>query len=39
VIRPRLLLDFDGPLNPYRAKQAPTCYRAQDIVENEQSRR
>lgn len=31
--RPLLLLDFDGPLNPYRAKVIPTGYQRHEIVE------
>src|SRR4051794_17405699 len=31
--RPLLLLDFDGPLNPYRARKPPTGYERHEIVE------
>jgi hypothetical protein len=33
--RPLLLLDFDGPLNPYRARKPPTGYERHEIVEGE----
>lgn len=34
-MRPLLLLDFDGPLNPYRAKEIPAGYVRHEIVEGE----
>jgi HAD domain in Swiss Army Knife RNA repair proteins len=36
-MRPLLLLDFDGPLNPYRAKVVPPGYEPQEIVEGEKT--
>lgn len=36
-MRPLLLLDFDGPLNPHRAQQTPPGYRLQEIVEGEKT--
>jgi hypothetical protein len=35
--RPLLLLDFDGPLNPYQAKTMPAGYRRLEIVEGAKS--
>lgn len=35
--RPYLLLDVDGPLNPYRAKTVPPGYRLEEIVEGEKT--
>ncbi|WP_202866103.1 HAD domain-containing protein [Kribbella turkmenica] len=32
-MRPLLLLDFDGPLNPHRAKEIPPGYSRHEIVE------
>ncbi|MFI5697323.1 HAD domain-containing protein [Kribbella sp. NPDC051586] len=32
-MRPLLLLDFDGPLNPHRAREIPPGYRMHEIVE------
>jgi len=36
-MRPLLLLDFDGPLNPYRAQQIPPGYRRHEIVEGDKT--
>ncbi|TDD45154.1 hypothetical protein E1263_39250 [Kribbella antibiotica] len=36
-MRPLLLLDFDGPLNPYRAEEIPPGYVSHEIVEGEKS--
>ncbi|GAA1685229.1 HAD domain-containing protein [Kribbella yunnanensis] len=36
-MRPLLLLDIDGPLNPYRAKQIPPGYVHHEIVEEEKA--
>jgi hypothetical protein len=33
--RPLLLLDIDGPLNPYRAKEVPPGYELQEIQEGD----
>ncbi|MEV6281833.1 HAD domain-containing protein [Kribbella sp. NPDC051770] len=35
--RPYLLLDVDGPLNPYRAKSVPPGYAFHDIQEGEKT--
>jgi hypothetical protein len=35
--RPYLLLDVDGPLNPYRAKTIPPGYRRHELREGEKS--
>src|SRR5690349_9172578 len=35
--RPYLLLDVDGPLNPYRAKMIPPGYALHDIHEGEKT--
>jgi hypothetical protein len=35
--RPYLLLDVDGPLNPYRAKTIPPGFRLEEIVEGEKT--
>jgi hypothetical protein len=36
-MRPLLLLDFDGPLNPYRAKEIPAGYERHEIVEGDRT--
>ena len=36
-MRPLLLLDFDGPLNPHRAEQAPPGYQPREIVEGDKT--
>jgi hypothetical protein len=36
-MRPCLLLDFDGPLNPYRAAEPPPGYARHVIVEGERT--
>ncbi len=36
-MRPLLLLDFDGPLNPYRAREIPAGYERHEIVEGEKA--
>ena len=36
-MRPLLLLDFDGPLNPYRAREIPAGYERHEIVEGDKT--
>jgi hypothetical protein len=36
-MRPLLLLDFDGPLNPHRANGIPLGYQQHEIVEGEKT--
>lgn len=36
-MRPLLLLDFDGPLNPHRAQGIPAGYERHEIVEGDRS--
>lgn len=36
-MRPLLLLDFDGPLNPYRSRETPPGYVRHEIVEGERT--
>jgi len=36
-MRPLLLLDFDGPLNPYRAKENPPGFERHEIVEGDKT--
>ncbi len=36
-MRPFLLLDVDGPLNPYRAREIPDGYARHEIVEGEKT--
>ena len=36
-MRPLLLLDFDGPLNPYRARVLPPGYERHEIVEGDKT--
>ncbi|WP_433161390.1 HAD domain-containing protein [Kribbella sp. CA-247076] len=36
-MRPLLLLDFDGPLNPHRAQGIPPGYERHEIVEGDKS--
>ncbi len=37
ALRPYLLLDIDGPLNPYRAKAIPPGYHLEEIEEGEKT--
>ncbi|MFG1817155.1 hypothetical protein ACGFIF_25585 [Kribbella sp. NPDC049174] len=36
-MRPLLLLDFDGPLNPYRAQEIPPGFERHEIVEGDKT--